>query len=380
MQIDKAIAVQNITAFYDRYLPSNPVLRDTALQAFDLMLSAGTSIVSAYQKSIVQAAVLSSAAEGSFVAPPNAVASGMSAEAVLAQANVHEVVSYFYRGATVEDQATIADTISSGGLTVSGLVTTISIIAPQGAAPSPAVVVDNFAQGIKTGVALPSANLAFQGITQAQEDFLTSLYIGAFSRAPEHEGLKYWAHELASLLAKGNSPQNAYVELSQTMYKAGQQNGEGGTSLNNADYVEFAYNNALGRSPDASGKAYWVADLNAGRVERGGFLSTFLTAAANDERDNSFLQARVAVGEFAAQEHVSGVGAAGIDLHKIISGVSDSSTALTVINGIIQNYGQAKSLEVAHERAQTVLMQAEPASDHIAISGVHHSAETAFAM
>ncbi|CAM5410463.1 hypothetical protein SSTU70S_02952 [Stutzerimonas stutzeri] len=42
------------------------------------------------------------------------------------------------------------------------------------------------------------------------------------------------------------------------MYDAGERNGEGGTDLPNASYVNYAYNNALGRNADTSGYDFWL--------------------------------------------------------------------------------------------------------------------------
>jgi len=339
MNITRDLAYSNIASFYDKYLPSNSTMKDVALKVFEMMLGNGTSLLSAYESAIKQGAVLSSAIEGSFIMPSLTPAERVDTDKVLAKADTSQLVSYFYKGASASDQADLVDAIHSGALTTSQFVTTISIIAPTGQPPAVETLVEQAVQPIYTGIALPAANLVFSGISQAQEDFLTSMYVGAFSRAPEYDGLKYWANELAGLLKGGKSTQEAYLQVGKTMYQAGSQNGEGGTSLNNSDYVEFAYENALGREPDAGGKAYWVADLNAGRIERGDFLVTFLTAAAKSEVDNAFLQNRVAVAEFAAQKHVSGPEAPGVDLHGIIQGISSSEAALSVINSVIQKYG-----------------------------------------
>ena len=344
MNITRDLAYSNIASFYNKYLPSNSTMKDVALQVFETMLSNGTSLLSAYESAIKQGAVLTSAIEGAFVMPSLTAAERVDTDKVLAKADTSQLVSYFYKGASASDQADLVDAIHSGALTTSQFVTTISIIAPTGQPPAVETLVEQAAQPIYTGIALPAANLAFSGINQAQEDFLTSMYVGAFSRAPEYDGLKYWANELAGLIASGKPVNEAFLQIGKTMYVAGAQNGEGGTTLNNSDYVEFAYQNALGRQPDAGGKAYWVADLDAGRIQRGDFLTTFLTAAAKSEVDSSFLQARVAVAEFAAQKHVSGLGAPGIDLHGIIQGISSSEKALDVINGVIQKYGYGASM------------------------------------
>ncbi|SHN15230.1 Metallo-peptidase family M12B Reprolysin-like [Pseudomonas asturiensis] len=204
---------------------------------------------------------------------------------------------------------------------------------------------------------LPDANLHLSGLSDGQQDFLISLYIGAFGRTPEYSGLAYWADELAANLKTGMAQNTANLLVGQNMYKAGAQNGEGGTQLQTAEYVTFAYNNALGRQADQAGYDYWVNDLSAARISRGDFLTTFLTAGMNATRDADFLISRIAVGEFAAQKHVSGAGAPGIDSKAILSSVTDPASAQTVINGIIQKYGAASAeitqIQVTGNSAQT---------------------------
>src|SRR5690606_32646260 len=138
--------------------------------------------------------------------------------------------------------------------------------------------------------------------------FLAGLYIAAFDRAPEHEGLKYWAESLADYLADGIPQSEAYKAVARDIYWSGEQHGETGTAANDAQYIESVYVSLLGRSADADGLSYWLDDLLQGTSQRADFLAIFLQAALGDPGDAAHLQARLQVALHAAQEHISGAG------------------------------------------------------------------------
>lgn len=191
---------------------------------------------------------------------------------------------------------------------------------------------------------LPQSQLAFPGVSASQQDFLVALYIGAFSRAPEFEGLQFWAGALANQTTSGANADVALQDIGRAMYQAGAQNGEGGTQLATRDYVSFAYQNSLGREPDEAGFNFWVEVLDSGKLERGDFLATFLSSALdNPTGDSQFLNARITVAEHMAQKHVSGPGAAGLDvafLKNTLLAVTDEQSALRAISDILQQYGE----------------------------------------
>ena len=192
-----------------------------------------------------------------------------------------------------------------------------------------------------SSISLPLAPLTFPGLDSADQDFLVALYIGAFSRAPEYEGLKFWAGELATALRANTA--NPKQLISREMYQAGEKNNEGGTGLDTAAYVKLAYTNSLGREPDKEGYEFWLGELGGGKVQRGDFLATFLDSALTNGGDGQYLQARLTVAEYAAQEHVSGPNAnlkPGF-LNQIITSVRDESSAMAAINSIKQQFGEA---------------------------------------
>lgn len=126
--------------------------------------------------------------------------------------------------------------------------------------------------------------------------------------------------------------------------------------------MTYAYQNSLGRAPDAGGYTFWLDALQSGSISKGDFLSTFLGAALQSAGDSDYLAARIAVAEFAAQENVSGAKAPGIDLHGIIQSVTDSTSALAAIESIQSQYGELTRgsdaidhVEIAGKRADYVL-------------------------
>lgn len=184
----------------------------------------------------------------------------------------------------------------------------------------------------------PEPNLDV-GVSKTQLNFLVAMYVGAFTRAPEHEGLKYWGTFLSKELAKQPTERDAFNALSKQMYSDGKGNGEGGTTLNDQDYVNFAYNNILGRNGDSGGIQYWNKQLSTGAIDRGSFVSSFVNDALQNAGDGDFLAARVSVAKFLAQEKVSGSSAPSIDLSGSISKIYDVDSAIKAIESINLKYG-----------------------------------------
>lgn len=364
--LTSAQAIQNIKSFYSTYLPTYtskyaPWANEVE-NLFNLSLQSGQSLKAAYDYVIAQGIALSASFEHAY--PSNPTPSGSDLTNPISFVNKFspsEVINYLYPSASASTKTDLIASINNGTLSVTDLGSAISILKPTTTNPTPDQI--KSAPEVLTGAAnLPDSGLHFPGLSDHQLDFLTSMYIGGFSRAPEYEGLKYWSSELASDMQNGMTQSAAFLAVGHNIYQAGAQNGEAGTTLNTADYVAFAYNNALGRVADTAGFNYWVNDLNAGHVSRGDFLTTFLTAGQNSERDANYLAARTAVGEFAAQKHVSGIGAPGIDTKAILANVTDIASAQTVINGIIQKYGVAPDVQsialvgVADHAADAALM------------------------
>ena len=98
---------------------------------------------------------------------------------------------------------------------------------------------------------------------------VSQLYVAIFNRASEGNGNTYWQTDASSLTDAANKMLNT---TDATTYF--------GTSLNsNQAFVEHIYLNTLNKTAtdDATGIAYWVAELNAGK-SRGEVVAALVTA------------------------------------------------------------------------------------------------------
>ncbi|MEY4503811.1 MAG: hypothetical protein RL154_103 [Pseudomonadota bacterium] len=99
------------------------------------------------------------------------------------------------------------------------------------------------------------------------------LYKAAFNRVPDNSGLGYWIKTIDS----GTSLVNvAYSFANSQEFKI-----RYGAATTDAEYVTLLYQNTLSRMPDESGKAYWVAALQAGSTDRAGVLTSFSESIEN---------------------------------------------------------------------------------------------------
>ncbi len=343
-----AQALSNIVDFYQTYLPTytnkSSAWKDDVSNLFNLSLSSGESVKAAYDYVIAQGVVVANGFENAYPSHPVPTNDQMVDPIGFANSfSASEVINYLYPKASAADKASLAASIKNGSLTVTDFASAISILK---ASSNPSVdQIQAAPDQLSPAANLPDSGLHFPGLSHHELDVITSVYIGGFNRAPDNPGLEYWAKEFATDKAHGMTQSQAFLAVGHNIYQAGLENGEAGTTLDTHGYVGYAYNNALGRVPDAAGFAYWENDLNAGHISRGDFLITFLTAGNDYARDANFLAARTAVGEFAAQKHVSGIGAPGIDTKAILNGVTDIASAQTVINGIIAKYGNAPATQ-----------------------------------
>lgn len=330
-------------------------------------LALGRSVDTAYQNVLVTL-MMRALAYGS--ALPNydgKLLVGTEQAAAFNTATADDLLKFAYPNADASTKQTLKDMLTSGALQGYDAVKAIALLAPSdstpsasavkqiadqikaGALPSPSQVTDAI-NGVGTPttptlpveVNYPAATLDLPGVSEANVKFLTAMYVGAFNRAPDHGGLTYWAKELATLIKAGVADHAAYLSVGQNMYTAGMQNGEGGTGLNTSEFVKYAYENSLGRQPDADGFSYWQTQIETGAVQRSDFLTTFLSAALGNAVDGAYLQARVAVAKFAAQENVSGDKSPGVNLKTILASVKDEATAKTAIAAIETTYGKLK--------------------------------------
>lgn len=89
------------------------------------------------------------------------------------------------------------------------------------------------------------------------------LYDTILDRGPDGNGLDFWIDQVEDRGTTIVAVANAFAS------DAAFQSATG--SLSNGAFVDYIYQQALGRAPDASGRAYWAGQLDSG-VSRGEFL------------------------------------------------------------------------------------------------------------
>ncbi|MGF7239680.1 hypothetical protein ABIC11_000085 [Pseudomonas oryzihabitans] len=322
-----AQAKANIAFAYQQYLPDQPSLSSGNITGFD-ELTGLKGFEYAYTVAMQTFIYDLSARGNKFPGYFPTVADAGNPQGYVDKLPASMVVDVLYPSADAATKANLVAQINSGTLSRTDFTTGLVAAEQKTSTPS----IDQIKQNIPhfDGSGLPSASLSFSGITSDQADFLVGVYVASFSRAPDFAGLNYWAHDLAALSSKGLSNTAAIQEITATMYTAGSQNGEKGSSMSNSAYVAYLYNNVLGRGPDAAGQSWWVNDLNNGSP-RDNFLATYLQAALEHQSDATYVQARISVAKYAAQLNRDG---GSVDLSGVLGGVTNASNALTKIEAL----------------------------------------------
>ena len=117
---------------------------------------------------------------------------------------------------------------------------------------------------------------AFSSLTQLSNDqfkTLVEMYVAYFNRAPDAEGLFFWADTFAEGSTLDQIAGNFFdQDETRTIY----------TDPSNTDaFVTAVYSNVLGRTPDQGGFDYWKARLAEGDVTQGAFVLKIIEAAKN---------------------------------------------------------------------------------------------------
>lgn len=187
------------------------------------------------------------------------------------------------------------------------------------------IVTDRRADGDGTDVLISIETLQFQsgaaevgngrlnmplldGIAQLSAQDLSGiieLYIAYFDRAPDAVGLAYWGNALSEGMSMSQIAASFAVQPeTRAAYPEG---------MSNQQFVTAVYDNVLGRAPDDEGFAYWVGQLDAGRLSNDTFILNVLRGAkvepgpadsaahaANLARDQQYLADKTDIGAYFA--------------------------------------------------------------------------------
>ncbi|MBU4611582.1 DUF4214 domain-containing protein [Achromobacter sp. GG226] len=151
--------------------------------------------------------------------------------------------------------------------------------------------------------------MAIIDTVDARED-VAVLFLSYLGRAPEYQAMNFYVTLYKQLAAaQGDNPaaeENAFKALSAQIYLDAGNVGEipSGESVTDAEYVDWIYQNVLGRAADEGGRAYWIAQLGNGSIDRAELVGIVIASAAADERDGAYLANRTTVAlEFAKFEN-----------------------------------------------------------------------------
>ncbi|MBU4611583.1 DUF4214 domain-containing protein [Achromobacter sp. GG226] len=151
--------------------------------------------------------------------------------------------------------------------------------------------------------------MAIIDTVDARED-VAVLFLSYLGRAPEYQAMNYYVTLYKQLgVEQGDDPaavQNAFKALSAQIFIDAGTVGEipSGESVTNGEYVDWIYQNVLGRAADEAGRAYWIAQLDNGSIDRAELVGIVIASAYDDERDGAYLTNRTTVAlEFAKFEN-----------------------------------------------------------------------------
>ena len=145
-----------------------------------------------------------------------------------------------------------------------------------------------------TDVVITPDTLPFADINPQSAQIISALYSATFNRAPDKAGLSYWVAQYAAnsanaiqQLAAGFASHPSFTQIY--------------GSLDNLEFVQAIYVNALGSSGDDAGILYWNNLLDNG-MSRSDFLAAFVQAALYGD-----LNAMLAAGQLTQSEYAAAV-------------------------------------------------------------------------
>lgn len=170
---------------------------------------------------------------------------------------------------------------------------------------------------------------AAASVSSDQLGQLLEMYIAYFNRAPDADGLRYWAGRVADGMTF-EAIANSFFEQPESAgaYPAGQTT---------VEFVTAVYNNVLDRAPDQAGLAYWVEDLDSGAVGRPDFVLAVINAAhsaSGSADDGVLLSNKKAVGmSFAVNKGLNEVDLA----EQVMALVDGSASSVSAAASQIEN-------------------------------------------
>lgn len=153
------------------------------------------------------------------------------------------------------------------------------------------------------------------GVSLLSEDetsAIAELYIAYFGRAPDANGLNYWADQFASGMSLARIASNF---SNSTEYRS-----VFGDGPDTHTFVATAYQNVLGRHPDAPGAIFWRSLLEAGGLSKEEFILQLLGGVKPASADRIYLDQKLDIGVY-------------YSIIKGLSDLADASRAMALYDG-----------------------------------------------
>ncbi|MEO1751812.1 DUF4214 domain-containing protein [Thiofaba sp. EF100] len=105
----------------------------------------------------------------------------------------------------------------------------------------------------------------------ATEKLVAELYVSILGRAPDVEGLRYWANNIDHMGWTQTTVAQSFFDQPETKAKYP-------SYYTVSEFVTVVYGNVLGRAPDTEGLTYWTNQLNSGAIARQDFITAIVNA------------------------------------------------------------------------------------------------------
>jgi len=131
------------------------------------------------------------------------------------------------------------------------------------------------------------------------ENKIASLYVSFFNRAPDYAGLSYWNTAGTNVVKDGGTALSTLEELSAGFAKHPTFTSTY-SAMNDEQFVNAIYNNALGKDGDVDGISYWVGRLAS--ISRSDMVAEFMEISLTADLDNDPQYASLSAADKAAAQ------------------------------------------------------------------------------
>ena len=178
------------------------------------------------------------------------------------------------------------------------------------------------------------------GTLPTQEN-VAKLYVATFNRAPDTGGLNYWAND-AGLDLEG---------IAQSFFDQPETKAAYPADSSNTDFVEAVYRNLFNRAAEQAGLAYWVSELNSGRIAKSTFILAVINGALGD--DVIILNHKMEVGLYFVKKGLNNPDDALLVMADVTEDPDTVVTAKNLIDNILN--GTVSEFEVRYKEAEGVI-------------------------